>query len=139
MNLKSKQRLENSKSTNKIFGDAMKKNQKKKRRSDTKVLTHEARVLKIMRESRKLSMRRAAKKLNVSDTLISHAENGRLDLRPELIQKLISGYGYSYSEFLDFNSGKIELPEALKSECIEIINRLSFEKLKTVKSILHSF
>jgi hypothetical protein len=38
----------------------MKKIKKKKRRSDTKIMTREATVLKIMRESRKLSMRRAA-------------------------------------------------------------------------------
>jgi hypothetical protein len=47
----------------------MKKTKPKKRRSDSKVMTQEARVLKIMRETRKLSMRRAATLIGVSDSL----------------------------------------------------------------------
>ncbi len=112
---------------------------KKKRRSDTKIMTREARILKVMRESRKLSMRRAGKLLGSSDALVSHAENGRLDLTPQLIMRIISIYGYSYDEFLKFKGGEVELPEAIRTECIEIIKRLSFDKLKTVKTILQSF
>lgn len=112
---------------------------KKKRRSDTKIMTKEARILKIMRESRKLSMRRAGKLLGASDALVSHAENGRLDLNPALIMRFITVYGYTYDQFLKFKGGEIELPEAIRTECMEIIKRLSFDKLKTVKTILQSF
>jgi transcriptional regulator with XRE-family HTH domain len=117
----------------------MEMKKKKTRRSDTKIMTKEARILKVMRESRKLSMRRAGGLLGASDALISHAENGRLDLTPQLIMRIISIYGYSYDDFLKFKMGDIELPEAVRTECIEIIKRLSFEKLKTVKTILQSF
>ena len=117
----------------------MKKLVKKKRRSDTKMVTRDATVLKIMRESRKLSMRRAAVLVGVSDTFINHMENGRLDLNPEIIHKVILAYGYSYEEFVKHQDPNSELPEALRYECLEIIKRLSFEKLRTVKAILQSF
>ena len=109
-----------------------------KRRSDFKKITKEALVLKYMRESRKLSMRKAALRLKISEPQINHAENGRKDLSPEFILKMCAGYGYSYTDFLDFVSNKKEVPEALLSECITIIKRLKFEKLKTVKTILES-
>jgi plasmid maintenance system antidote protein VapI len=117
----------------------MKKTKPKKRRSDSKVMTKEASVLKIMRETRKLSMRRAATLIGVSDSFINHAENGRLDLTPAIILKLVTAYGYSYEEFINFKERKDEMPEALRYECIEIIKRLSLDKLKTVKTILQSF
>lgn len=109
-----------------------------KRRSDVKRITKEALVLKYMRESRKLSMRKAAVKLKISEPQINHAENGRKDLNPEFIMQMCTGYGYSYKDFLDFVSNKKEAPEALLSECIATLKRLKFEKLKTVKTILDS-
>jgi hypothetical protein len=45
---------------------------KKKRRSDTKVLTKEGRLLKFLRESRNLSMRNAGRLLGKSDAIINH-------------------------------------------------------------------
>lgn len=110
-----------------------------KRRSDTKKMTKEALILKYMRESKKLSMRRAAKTVGISDAQINHAENGRKDLHPDFILKVVQAYGYSYKDFLDFQSEKREAPEHLLSECIELMKRLKPEKLKTVKVILGSF
>lgn len=112
---------------------------KKNRRSDYKAMTKEALVLKYMRESRHLSMRKAGKLIGMSDATISHAENGRMDLSPDFILKVVIAYGYSYQDFLNFLEGKKEVPEHLRSECIEIIKRLSMEKLRSVKAILQSF
>lgn len=111
----------------------------RKRRSDIKKITKEALILKYMRESRKLSMRKAAIKLGTSEPQINHAENGRKDLTPEFIMQLCVGYGYSYKEFLDFVSNKKEVPEALLSECIGMLRRLKPDKLRTIKTILDSF
>lgn len=111
----------------------------KKRRTAVKKMTKEAHVLKFMRESRGLSMRKAAKMIGVSDAQISHAENGRRDLTPDFILTVVTGYGYSYQDFLGFLSGTKEVPEHLRSECIEIIRRLSLDKLRSVKAILESF
>lgn len=106
------------------------KTKQKKRRSNEKRMTKEARVLKYMREGRKLSMRRAAKVIGTSEAQINHAENGRKDLRPDFIMKVVSGYGYSYQDFLDLLSDKKEAPEQTLNECIAILKRLNSEKIE---------
>ncbi|MBP7845802.1 MAG: helix-turn-helix domain-containing protein [Proteobacteria bacterium] len=118
---------------------AKEKKKIKQRRCNHKVVTKEATVLKIMRESRNVSMRRAGILIGVSASTISHLEHGRADLYPRIIVKLLEIYGYSYEQFISMSNGKVELPQSLRSECIEIIKRLDDEKLRTVKTILQSF
>lgn len=117
----------------------METKKKKTRRSDTKIITKEATVLKYLRESRKLSIRNAAKVIGVSDTKVNHIENGRCDLNPQLTLKFLNGYGYSYEEFMELIQGKKALPANDYAECLEILKRLSKDKLRTVKAILESF
>lgn len=112
---------------------------KKKRRCDHRIMTNEGRILKTLRESKKLSMKKVGRLIGFSDSFVSHLENGRLDLNPTVILKLLNVYGYSYDEFIQFKNGGKELPESLRHECIEIIKRLSHEKLRTMKTILESF
>ncbi len=112
---------------------------RKKRSTAIKRVTKEALVLRYLRESRKLSMRRAAKVVGISEAQINHGENGRRDLTPDFVMKLCQGYGYSYQEFLDFVTDKKESPEHHLSECVEILKRLAPDKLRTVKTILQSF
>ena len=112
---------------------------KKFRRSDTKILTKEGRLLAYLRESRNLSMRKTADMIKVSCSMISHAENGRMDVSHTLILKLLNVYGYSYEEFKGMLDGDFKIPEHTRSECIEIIKRLDEQKLKTVKSFLMTF
>jgi len=50
-------------------------------------MTKEALILKYMRESKKLSMRKAAKVVGISNAQVNHAENGRKDLHPDFILK----------------------------------------------------
>ena len=114
----------------------MKIKKKKARRSDLKILTKEGAVLKYLRESRKLSVRKAAKIVGLSDTKISHSENGRCDLNPSIILKCINAYGYSYEDFKMMLEGEIEVPDHIRSECVDIINRLAEKKLKMVKAFL---
>jgi len=84
-------------------------------------------------------MRRAGLLIGVSDSTISHLEHGRADLHPKMIVKLLEIYGYNYEQFISMCNGKIELPQSLRRECIEIIKRLDEEKLRTVRTILQSF
>lgn len=112
---------------------------KKIRRSDTKVVTKEGRLLKFLRESRNLSMRNAGRLLGKSDAIINHAENGRLDLTPQLILKFLEIYGYSFEDYRKMLSSEFSVPEHTLSECIGILKRLDPSKLKTIKNILDSF
>lgn len=111
----------------------------KRRRSDTKVVTKEARLLKFLRESRSLSMRDAARLIGKSDTIINHSENGRIDLTPQLILKLLEVYGYTFEQYQKMLSPEFSIPQHTLSECIEILKRLEPNKLKTIKNILESF
>lgn len=112
---------------------------KKNRRSDVKVMTKEAKVLKFLRESRKLSMRKAGQIIGVSDTFVNHAEHGRIDLTLSIILKFLNSYGYEHSYFQKLVEGKIEIPESHYEECVALLKRMSADKLKTVKTILQSF
>ena len=67
----------------------------RKRRSDTRSCTREGRVLKTLRQSRKLSMRDVAELIGKSNTFVCHAENGRLDLTKIYIENFLRAYGYS--------------------------------------------
>ncbi len=109
---------------------------KKIRRSDKKIMTKEASLLKFMRESRHLSMRRVAPILGLSEATVNHSENGRRDIDEKLIKRFLKVYGYSYEEFKNMLDGEFEVPEHLRSECVDIINRLADSKLKMVKAIL---
>ena len=71
----------------------MKKQKKKYRRSDDKVPSREGAVLKYLRESRKLSLRKVGVLIGKSDTFISHLEHGRSDFTPRYGLKLLNFYG----------------------------------------------
>lgn len=117
----------------------LKKKKRKNRRSDKKVMTKEASLLKFMRESRNISMRRVAPILGLSEATVNHSENGRRNLDNQLIKRFLKVYGYSWEDFQNMLNGEIEVPEHLRSECIDIINRLDQSKLKTVKAFLMTF
>lgn len=117
----------------------MKIEKKKNRRSDVKVMTKEARVLKFLRESRHLSMRKAGSILGTSDAFVSHSEHGRIDLTPTIILRFLNAYGYEHSYFMKLVRGEIEMPEKSLDECISLLKRIQPEKLKTIKAILESF
>lgn len=119
--------------------EAIKIKRRKYRRSDSKVMSKEASLLKFMRESRHLSMRRVAPILGLSEATVNHSENGRRDLDDKLIKRFLKVYGYSWAEFQEMLAGSVEVPEHLRSECIDIINRMDDAKLKTVKAFLNTF
>lgn len=117
----------------------MKIKKKKNRRSDIKVMTNEAKILKFLRESRRLSMRKAGAILGTSEAFINHSEHGRIDLTPAIILRFLNAYGFEYVYFKDLVEGRIELPENQLEDCISLLRRMAPEKLKTVKAILQSF
>lgn len=117
----------------------MKIKRKKSRRSDVKVMTKESKVLKFLRESRHLSMRKAGLVIGISDTFVNHCEHGRIDLTASIILKFLNAYGYEQSYFQKLVDGKIEIPANQLEECVTLLKRMPVEKLKTVKTILQSF
>ena len=84
-------------------------------------------------------MRRAGQIIGTSDAFINHSENGRIDLTPTSIMKLLNAYGYQWDYFQKLVKGEIDIPENDLDECIQILKRLKPEKLKIIKNILLSF
>jgi transcriptional regulator with XRE-family HTH domain len=81
-------------------------------------------------------MRRVAPIMGVSEATVNHSENGRRDLDDKLIRRFLKVYGYSWEDFQQMLQGEIEVPEHIRSECLDIINRLAERKLKMVKAFL---
>jgi transcriptional regulator with XRE-family HTH domain len=109
------------------------------RRSDFQKITKEARILKFMRQSRGLSMRRAAKIVGVSEATINHLDIGRMDVHEKWIFKLLGSYGYNYEDYLDYLDKRKRLPEDTLKDCVNLLQQLSPEKLRAVYGILLSF
>ncbi len=84
-------------------------------------------------------MRDVSKIIGMSPAVINHAENGRMDLGAEFVFKLLSIYGITFADFSEMCKGKLDIPEHMRSECINIIKRVSYEKLRSIKTILESF
>jgi transcriptional regulator with XRE-family HTH domain len=136
--LKKKKRTEaqERRATSPQKGSTLVGRKRKNRRSDRKIMTKEASLLRYMRESRHLSMRRVAPIMGVSEATVNHSENGRRDLDDKLIRRFLKVYGYTWEEFQQMLQGEIEVPEHIRSECVTIINRLAERKLKMVKAFL---
>ena len=77
--------------------------------------------------------------MGISESTVSHSENGRRDLTKPIIACYLDVYGYSYEEFEKMLRGDIILPENMRGECIEIIKRLEPSKLRAVKAFLNTF
>lgn len=75
-------------------------------RSQKKIITGEARILKYMRVSREKSQRQAGKLVGISGPAIAHMENGRMDISRERLASLVNCYGYTFDDFLEYVEGK---------------------------------
>ena len=114
-------------------------NATKYKRSNHKRTTKAAQILRFMRMSKGISMRAAGRLVGLSDSWISHIEQGRMDLDERKIMRLVTAYGFTRPEYEAMLAGT-EVPFTdLKDECIALIDRIDQEKLKTVLAILRGF
>lgn len=109
------------------------------KRTEIKKPTLEAKILRFMRQSRKLSFRNAGKLIRVSGSLINHYEHGRMDLSQARIEQLCTLYGYSTQEFAEYQSGRAIPILNVKDECFALIERISEEKLRALHAVLLGF
>ncbi len=114
----------------------MEKVKKRNRRSNKKVITKEAQVLRFMRKSKSLSMRKAAFLIGKSDTLISHCEHGRFDLQSNMIEKLVTVYGYSMEDFNLFMNSDNDLFVDYKEDLINFIHKMDDAQIMKAFNLL---
>jgi transcriptional regulator with XRE-family HTH domain len=108
-------------------------------RSYVKRITRELVVLRWMRRSRRISMRRAGLEIGVSSSTISHIEQGRMGLPINRIPQLLGLYGYTPSEYEQFVMGNSLPVLNIRDECEQMIARIESQKLKALHAVLLSF
>jgi transcriptional regulator with XRE-family HTH domain len=108
------------------------------KRSQIKRITLEGRTLGFLRKQAGLSLRKVAALTNLSDSLIHHLEQGRLDIHERHLQKLLPAYRTTLETFRMFASGSVAMPQNLRAECLEIIDKMSIEQLRTAHPVLAS-
>lgn len=114
-------------------------NAAKYKRSQHKRTTKAAQILRFMRMSKGISMRAAGRLVDLSDSWISHIEQGRMDLDERKIMRLVAAYGFTRPEYEAMLSGA-EVPyTSIKDECAALIDRIDAAKLKTVLAVLRGF
>lgn len=108
------------------------------RRFDTKNITKEVRVLKVMRNIRGLSQAQAGELCGVHRKSIGHIEDGRINLTDKKISMLLKAYQFSDSDFREMVEDDILRDEVI-NQCIEILKTIEKDKLKAVSALLINF
>ena len=109
----------------------------KRRRSQLKKYSLQAKIIRHMRLSKGLSMREAGAILGCSDSTICHYEHGRMDLAPKRIAQIVQAYGFAPEDFEAFMNGRT-IPTPFRDECIAMVEALEETKLQAVHAVLKS-
>jgi transcriptional regulator with XRE-family HTH domain len=109
-----------------------------KKRSDRIVMTDEARVLKLLRQEAKLSMRKAGNAVGVSDTYIAHLEHGRIDVPTDnKLNRLLKVYRVRKGTF-DERVRNYSLVQQPQDQLQELILRMREGEIKTLLAVAQS-
>lgn len=112
----------------------------KRKRSQEKKITSQAKILRFMRLTRGLSQKRVAILCDLSEQAIGHYENGRMDISAHRLERFLAAYRFNAEEYAEYLSGKKEIPVLkLKDECTQLLDRIDESKLKTIHSVLLGF
>jgi transcriptional regulator with XRE-family HTH domain len=103
-----------------------------------KVVSKEARVLKVLRKMANLTQPQAAGKCGLHRSCIDHLENGRVETTPEKIAHVVRSYGFKMDLFEELLHAPMLRDEVLE-ECVKILSVLDNEKLRAVKALLDNF
>ncbi len=108
------------------------------KRSNQKLENNSTKTLRFLREKTGLSMRKVASITGISSSAINHLENGRLDIKPRHLERLLPIYGINLEIFKLFESGKNALPQNVEADCIRILKSMNLEQLQASLSVLRS-
>ncbi len=111
---------------------------KKVRRFYKKIITKQARVLRILRVQKKLSQYKASLICGYHKGAIGHIEMGRIQLPKNRIIHIVKSYGFTMEDFESHMKSEVLVTE-IQDECISIIKGLSEKNLKAVHPLLLNF
>lgn len=112
---------------------------KTEKRSQQKRITKQAEVLRYLRRSRGISMRKVGDLIGISYSTVSHYEHGRIDLDDGVVRRFVESYGHTMAEFQEFIDGKPVPVIRLRDECIHLLDRIDEAKMRAVHAVLVSF
>lgn len=107
----------------------------KLKRSQQKIITRDAQILRHLRLSKKFSLNKAGRTVGISGSAIAHIEQGRMDISRARLETLVHAYGYTMGEYLEFADGK-ELPKNLRDECLFLLRRCDEAKIQVLHPVI---
>ncbi len=108
-------------------------------RSARVIMTNEARALRELRIARGLSMRKAGELIGVTDSYISHIENGRVDFpKGERLEKILSAYGGMKLKSFNEKARNWREKMTVKDELLELVERMNDDKICILLSLAKS-
>lgn len=109
------------------------------KRSNQKIITLKARVLRHLRLSRKISQREVGRRCGVSEAAVGHYENGRMDVSESRLKQFLELYKYDREEFDEYLNGEKAAIIGVKGECIRLIEELDDHQLNAIHVVLREF
>ena len=111
------------------------------KRSEQIKVNREGQVLKQLRLKHKLTMKQAARKAGISDSMVSLIENGRADVpkNTDTLERLLNTYGGITEKYFkelvrEFNEDQDDLHYLGK-----VLHRLSPEALKMIRVLVDNY
>ncbi|MFP5384682.1 MAG: helix-turn-helix domain-containing protein [Bacteriovoracia bacterium] len=112
------------------------------RRTKIITITRESKALKELRSMKGHSVRKVADLLGVSHTLVSHLEVGRANISEAYVKKFLKALEFSHEDWeVVLHEGKKSkslTKRKIADDCFDLIQGLSAEKLKLLKSVLNN-
>lgn len=108
------------------------------KRSNEKRITQATKVIRFLREQARVSLRDVEAITNLSMSVISQIEHGRIAVREHHLAQLLPAYRCTRETYDMFLNGRVELPENLRFECMELLKQMSVEQIRTAHPVLAS-
>lgn len=100
-------------------------------------ITDEVRVLRYLRVQAGLSLKKAGKKLNMTDGAISHIENGKMRLPLERIEPMVLAYGQTMAEFFKLSRAR-SVPTTCRQDCEKLLKTVPNARLNDLFEFMKS-
>ena len=110
-----------------------------RKRSEKKIITREVKIIRVLREKKKLSVKKASEVIGTNKSTLTALENGRIDLSTDWIKRILKGYSVQEARFKQMVEVKDSIKEEVVSEVNEMLQKLSHDKLLVIRQMLISF
>lgn len=104
-----------------------------------KIITREVKIIRAIRERKKLSVEKAAELVGTNKSTLTALENGRIELSPEWIKRILKGHGVTELAFAQMIEARDAIREEIVLEINEMLMKLSYDRLIVIRQMLVSF